>query len=417
MGAAGGALASDFRLGLEHFGDLNATVEAKLLDGRESGRIVRDAEEESGFTGSAAVVCPGDEAIKLGSGDVLIWAQVADEANAYSGKLSDSRCGELWDLHGEVLAVERAFACVFSDARPLATIVSGGDTEMRPECSTERLVILIPARQRDCQNARFLHSELKGCLLETEAVHVGLWRLSGRVAKELMKVKLGDAGLIGQDVKRQILVEVCLDVNESGNDALQRWFEPVVTHLDRLPRTARIVKILLATGAIVAFDWISDDKNGKESTMAVSLGRGVYPLRIVGTAILALVLLVVGHILYMVVYSYGINPGRGLTFYQDYAQRSGPVFAAIVGPLVLTLLCWRMFRRLDGPVMRSCLAVAAFLTIVDLGLQVAMDGFHFTDVILAAHAGKFVGAWLGGELATKDQIIRGLRGHNQVGAD
>jgi hypothetical protein len=88
--------------------------------------------------------------------------------------------------------------------------------------------------------------------------------------------------------------------------------------------------------------------------------------------------------LFMVLYSYVINPGHDETFYQEAASRFGP-YASIVGGIPLMFLAGRWIAKRLGPAMATAGAVAIWTIyfLVDVSI-VAASGFLLSLLPLVA---------------------------------
>ncbi|HSR70313.1 MAG TPA: hypothetical protein VLU25_20455 [Acidobacteriota bacterium] len=113
-------------------------------------------------------------------------------------------------------------------------------------------------------------------------------------------------------------------------------------------------------------------------------------------------LLLLGHFLYMVVYSYALQPGQDLAHYQEHAQRSGPYFVILAGVPVGFALTRAFLRKLSS---QAALATGAgillALLIIDLGLH-AILSLPIPPIAPVAWAAK----WMGIILATRSVMRR-----------
>src|SRR4030095_1043182 len=90
-------------------------------------------------------------------------------------------------------------------------------------------------------------------------------------------------------------------------------------------------------------------------------------LKIIGAALLALVINVLASILYMVVYSYVINPGHSPQFYQDYAQVAVPYSSIIAGFPIMFFVCrWLSKRWKPHAALKAALAVWLIYMLIDV---------------------------------------------------
>lgn len=119
---------------------------------------------------------------------------------------------------------------------------------------------------------------------------------------------------------------------------------------------------------------------------------------IVPTALVVLVVNVLIHIVYMVVYGYVIDPGHDEAYYQAYAQLSAPYSSIIAGmPLMFVAGRWigRKFPKEHSVKAAVLVWVVYFLidlTVIALAGALAAIAVLFT----ISFATKFIGAYLGG---------------------
>jgi hypothetical protein len=128
-------------------------------------------------------------------------------------------------------------------------------------------------------------------------------------------------------------------------------------------------------------------------------------LWIVPAAIIVMICNVAVSILYMVVYSYLINPGRDMAHYQAHAQFSAPYSSIIAGFPLMFLVCRWIAKKF---VARSCITAALLIWLVyfliDMTAVVFAGGVGGLALILViSHATKFAAAYLGG-LAARKQV-------------
>ncbi len=95
-------------------------------------------------------------------------------------------------------------------------------------------------------------------------------------------------------------------------------------------------------------------------------------LKIIGAALLVLVINVLASILYIVVYSYLINPGHPPQFYQDYAQVAAPYSSIIAGFPIMFLVCrWLSKRWKPHTALKAALSVWLVYMLIDVTVLVA----------------------------------------------
>lgn len=121
------------------------------------------------------------------------------------------------------------------------------------------------------------------------------------------------------------------------------------------------------------------------------------------TAIVVGILNVFLFFLFMVLYGYVINPGHNDQFYQDAANRFGPI-ASIIGGIPLMYLAGRWIGKRVGPqlAINAALLVWLIYFAVDVAI-VAASGFLISLLPLVAisFATKLIAVYLGGRSSQK----------------
>jgi hypothetical protein len=132
-------------------------------------------------------------------------------------------------------------------------------------------------------------------------------------------------------------------------------------------------------------------------------------LLIVPAAIVVLIGNVGIHILYMVIYSYLINPGRDMAHYQAHAEFSAPYSSIVVGFPLMFLVCrWVGKKFAAESSVTAALLICLVYFLIDMTVVVLAGGFGGLVLILViSHATKFVAAYFGG-LAARKQIVAGV---------
>lgn len=123
------------------------------------------------------------------------------------------------------------------------------------------------------------------------------------------------------------------------------------------------------------------------------------------TAILAGVANVFLFFLFMVLYSYVIDPGHEEKYYQEAANRFGP-YASIVGGIPVMFSAGVVLRRFLGDrALKVGIAAWAIYFALDLAivLAAAADQFvSFLPLIVVSFATKFAAIYLGSRSLTKE---------------
>lgn len=126
---------------------------------------------------------------------------------------------------------------------------------------------------------------------------------------------------------------------------------------------------------------------------------------IVGGALIVMVANVAVHILYMVVYSYLINPGHDMAFYNEHAQKTAPYSSIIAGIPLMFIICRWICRKFDASSSVST-AVLIWLVyfLIDLAIVAAAGQlFRIAIIFITSFATKFAAAYLAGVLVRKEK--------------
>ncbi len=127
---------------------------------------------------------------------------------------------------------------------------------------------------------------------------------------------------------------------------------------------------------------------------------------IIPAAIAVLIINVAIHILYMVAYSYLINPGQDTAHYQAYAKLSAPYSSIVVGMPLMFLVCRWIGRKFAA---RFSVTVALLIWLVYFLIDITVLVFageigRFALFFVISFATKFAAAYLGG-LAARKQVV------------
>ena len=131
-------------------------------------------------------------------------------------------------------------------------------------------------------------------------------------------------------------------------------------------------------------------------------------LWIIPAAIAVMVTNVAIHILYMVVYSYLINPGENAAHYQAHARLSAPYSSIVVGMPLLYLVCrWIGMRFHASSSLTAALLVWLVYFLIDITvLAFAGELGRMALLFVISFATKLAAAYLGGIAARKQVIAR-----------
>ena len=123
---------------------------------------------------------------------------------------------------------------------------------------------------------------------------------------------------------------------------------------------------------------------------------------IVGTALFIMFANVVLSVLYIVFYSYVINPGHDERFYQEYARAAAPYCSIVAGiPLFYFVCRWLGGRWEVDFAVKSALLVWLVYALIDISIigAAAEVTVQLAVIVAISMATKFVSAYLGGSTA------------------
>ena len=115
--------------------------------------------------------------------------------------------------------------------------------------------------------------------------------------------------------------------------------------------------------------------------------------------------LVLSAIAWVAIYSYLINPGHDLVYYQNHAQFASPIVSVVVGMPYLFFACRWVGRKAGTRAVAMCLWVWFILFIIDV-LLVLLGGAtaYVWAMVAISHVTKMLAAYFGGKTALKDVL-------------
>lgn len=127
---------------------------------------------------------------------------------------------------------------------------------------------------------------------------------------------------------------------------------------------------------------------------------------IIPAAIAVLILNVAIHVLYMVVYSYLINPGHDVAHYEAHAKFSAPYSSIVFGIPLMFLVCrWLGRKFAAGFSLTAALLVWLVYFLIDITVLVFAGGLGTVALLFTiSFATKFAAAYVGG-LAARKQLV------------
>ena len=131
-------------------------------------------------------------------------------------------------------------------------------------------------------------------------------------------------------------------------------------------------------------------------------------LLIVPTALGVMIANVGIHILYMVAYSYLINPGQNMAQYEAHAQFSAPYSSIIVGIPLMFLFCRWLGRKFAAEFsITAALLVWLVYFLIDLTVILFAGALgEMALIFVISFATKFAAAYFGGLAARKQVVAR-----------
>src|SRR5215210_3508203 len=128
---------------------------------------------------------------------------------------------------------------------------------------------------------------------------------------------------------------------------------------------------------------------------------------IIPAAIAVMIANVAIHILYMVAYSYIINPGQDTAHYQAHAKLSAPYSSIVVGMPLMFLVCRWVGKKFAARFsVTAALLVWLVYFLIDITVLVfAGEIGKLALLFVISFATKVAAAYLGG-LAARKQVVR-----------
>lgn len=130
--------------------------------------------------------------------------------------------------------------------------------------------------------------------------------------------------------------------------------------------------------------------------------RARHMLKLIGAAIVYLVVNVGISILYIAFYAYIINPGHPPAFYQAYAVTVAPYSSIVAGMPLMFFMCWWLTRPwTPGFARKSVLGIWTVYAVIDLSVLFGagmtarlalLSGISLATKLIAAVGGATVGA-------------------------
>lgn len=119
--------------------------------------------------------------------------------------------------------------------------------------------------------------------------------------------------------------------------------------------------------------------------------------------------LILSAVAWVAIYSYLINPGHDLVYYQNHAQFASPIVSVVVGIPYLFFTCRWIGRKAGTHALAMCLWVWFILFVIDMLLTFlgGPNAYNWAMVAIS-HATKMPAAYLSGRAALRD-VLRSRR--------
>lgn len=152
---------------------------------------------------------------------------------------------------------------------------------------------------------------------------------------------------------------------------------------------------------LAVLESLEDAMNTEQTSMKKN--RWVW---IIPAAIAVMIINVAIHILYMVAYSYVINPGQDAAHYQAHARVSAPYSSIVVGMPLMFLACRWIGRKFAARfVITAALLVWLVYFLIDITvLMFAGELSRLALFFIISFVTKLAAAYLGG-LAAREQVV------------
>ena len=115
--------------------------------------------------------------------------------------------------------------------------------------------------------------------------------------------------------------------------------------------------------------------------------------------------LVLSAFAWVAIYSYLINPGHDLPYYQKHAESASPLVSVAVGIPYFFFACRRVGRKAGTRAVATSLWIWFILFIIDVLLILVGGPNAYNGVMLAlSHVTKLLAAYFGGKAALRDAL-------------
>ncbi len=125
-------------------------------------------------------------------------------------------------------------------------------------------------------------------------------------------------------------------------------------------------------------------------------------LKLIGLAIPTMITLVIISILEVTLYSYVINPGHDVSFYEEHAMSSAPYISGIFGFVIFFLIAKYWKKKEYHNVFKLIIFFPLIYVLLDIAILLlagTVEWSNFILIFVLANGAKFLGSYLGYKLS------------------
>ncbi len=123
-------------------------------------------------------------------------------------------------------------------------------------------------------------------------------------------------------------------------------------------------------------------------------------LKLIGLAILTMIMLVIISILEVTLYSYVVNPGQEVSVYEAHAKFSAPFISGIFGFIIFFLIARHWKKQEYHNLFKLIVLFPLIYVLLDIVVLLlgTVQWSSFTLIFILANGAKFLGSYLGYKL-------------------
>jgi hypothetical protein len=123
---------------------------------------------------------------------------------------------------------------------------------------------------------------------------------------------------------------------------------------------------------------------------------------VVATALGLEVAMIISAFAWVAIYSHLINPGKELTYYQNYAQLASPIVSVVAGIPFWFFACRWVGRKAGSRAVAMSVWAWVILFAIELPLNFFVETTIYSwSMVALSHSTKLLAAYLGGRAALK----------------